>query len=184
MSCNTKETLAAIRITEQIVRVIHPPITVVHRSRQTEYHCKMQWKSVFAAMLGLLLVTVSSSAAVCEAACAAQGTVPACHSSRVSSNTQPSPMTRHHCHMATSVESRTAPEMAAYIESGCKHMVCRQPDTMIDRTEKAQLGEMHWVPFEPLLIGVRAMVPSRYISEAPPPVIPTVHPFLSVALRI
>lgn len=169
---------------EEMVQNMHPPITGVHRSRQTEYHCKMRWKSIFAAMLALLLTTVSSSAAVCEAACAAQGIVPACHSSRASSNPQPSSMTHRHCHMARSGESNAAPGVAVYTESGCEHTVCRQPDIVIDRTEKAQLGEVHWAPLEPLSIAISKSMPTRYISEAPPPAIPTAHPFLSVALRI
>lgn len=184
MSCKIAARNAVIWLIEEMVQNMHPPLTGVHRSRQTEYHCKMRWKSIFAAMLALLLVTVSSSAAVCEAACAAQGTVPACHSSGTSSNPQPSSMSQLHCHMARSGESKTVPGMAVYTESGCKHMVCRQSDTVIDRAEKAQLGETHWVPFEPRSIAVNESMPPRYISEAPPPAVPSVHPFLSVALRI
>ena len=163
---------------------MHPPMTAVHRSRQTGYHCKMQWKSIFAAMLALLLVTVSSSAAVCEAACAAQGVVPACHSSRTSSNPQPSSMAHRHCHMARSGESNAIPGAAVYTESGCEHMVCRQPDTVIDRTESAHLGQTHWAPLESHFIAATGILSTRYISEAPPPAIPIVHPSLSVALRI
>ncbi len=142
----------------------------------------MRWKSTFAAVLAVVLLIASSSAAACETACTLRSTQTDCHRSHGSNTAQ---ISDGHCpHMTIPAESGTAQFSILEATSNCHHMLCRQPDSLIVSPKGIQLGEVHWMFVQRIAAAELDSATSGFISETSPPLIVPLFSPLSIALRI
>jgi hypothetical protein len=80
--------------------------------------------------------------------------------------------------------SKASPSSFVVATSSCVHSLCRQLDSVADPGKSVQFDRVQWAIVQQVLIPDQSLLPSRYVSEAPPPVlVPLLDP-LSVALRI
>jgi hypothetical protein len=146
----------------------------------------MRWKSAFTVLLAVTLLSASSWAAACDVACAVQGVRPGCHLSEAASQEHHlDSMSHAHCAHMRRPESATKAMPASFdATSSCTHAVCRQPDSLADPAKSVQFDRVRWTIVHQVLIAEQGFTPSRFVSEAPPPLIVPSFNSLSVALRI
>jgi hypothetical protein len=146
----------------------------------------MRWKSAFSVLLAVSLLGASSWAAICDVACMVQRGQPGCQFSQASSHGDYlGSMSHSHCaHMRKPGISKASPSSFVVATSSCVHSLCRQLDSVADPGKSVQFDRVQWTIVQQVLIPDQSLLPSRYVSEAPPPVlVPLLDP-LSVALRI
>jgi hypothetical protein len=145
----------------------------------------MRWKSAFSVLLAVSLLGASSWAAICDVACMVQRGQPGCHVSQASSHGDYlGSMSHSHCaHMRKPGISKASPSSFVVATSSCAHSLCRQLDSVADPDKSVQFDRVQWAIVQHVLIPDQSL-PSRYVSEAPPPVVVPVFNSLSVALRI
>ena len=146
----------------------------------------MRWKSALTVLLAVFLQSATSWAAVCDVACLVQRSEPGCHVAQVSSHGDHlASMAHSHCaHMGRSGFSGVSAFSFVVATSSCAHSLCRQPDGLVDPAKTVQFDRVQWVAIYQASISDQSLLPTRYVSEAPPPVIPPLLDPLSVALRI
>lgn len=147
----------------------------------------MQLRKAFAALLAVLLLTASSWAAACDAACTVKGAMPTCHFAQGSSTAwHRSVQVEHsHCmHMTNLAASKTSPVSVISTTLACNHTSCLQPASFPVSTKISLPRDLHWVAVDTTSILDRGFGPDQFASEAAPPVvIPSLAP-VSLALRI
>ncbi|SRR5258708_6752617 len=141
----------------------------------------MQWKKAFTIALAVFMLTASSWAMACDTMCMLRSALLECPLSQGSSVQ----MSHAHCaHMGRPGTSKANASSFVEATSSCTHSLCRQPDSLVDPAKSVQFDRVQWAIVHQVLIAEDGLTPSRFVSEAPPPVIvPSLSP-LSVALRI
>jgi hypothetical protein len=146
----------------------------------------VRWKSAFTVLLTVALLGASSWAAVCDVACMVKGGQPGCHVSQAASHRDYlGSMSHSHCaHMRKPAISKAAPSSFVVATSNCTHSLCRQLDTVVNPGKSIQFDRVQRAVVHQVLIPDQSLLPGRYVSEAPPPLLAPFLDPLSVALRI
>jgi hypothetical protein len=148
------------------------------------YDRSMSWKGAWTVFLAFMFLNASFCSALCDVTCAISGghKCPTAHASlhehRLASGTH-----AHSMHMKRSDSSDGG---AIFVEgaSTCAHTLCRQPDSVVGAEKDARIDQVKVAVIQPTPAFQDELVPTRFVSEAPPPGIVSSFRPLSIALRI
>ena len=138
----------------------------------------MSWRSALTAILAVILLTASSLAAVCDAACVVGASHHDCHLSSASSHR--TPKVHVHCQH---IKRHNVLEVSSF-SSGCTHVFCAQPGNAGIPVKVLQADQVKWAAIHPIADLEESAMPVRYLSDSPPPDVPGSPYPLTVALRI
>lgn len=145
----------------------------------------MLWKRTLAMFLTVLLLTTSNCAAACDMACFLREARFECRQA-VQSSSHTKRLHVHCEHMRRQVEPKTASTLSIQKTSGCTHLFCRQPDSLLTSDENIPFARAHVVItiVDASLPSALRFTPQYFVSETPPPVIAPSLSFFSTSLRI
>ena len=150
-------------------------------SRKRGYDDGMRWRSAFAVLLAVFLLSTSSWATVCDLACiraAQRHLCPICGSS---SHTAAAHM---HCAHMNGQEGSLTAHFELTASSQCTHTFCEQLASASLPTKGFQSNQLKQVVLRPAAQLESGIIPVRYVDKAPPPILVDSGSHLTIALRI
>jgi hypothetical protein len=142
----------------------------------------MRWRSVFVALMAVLLFIAPSWATACDIACTLHSVPSGCHASAADRSAQ---AIHSHCAGARGTAgSETVSVLSASAKSDCHHTFCLQSENYLVSVGHLQLSGIEWAVVSSDSVLETGFLSKQFVSEASPPLLDSIPNRAPLSLRI